>query len=229
MPKLNIDWRFTLVHYELWALEEHLRLLEEQIDYAQKQIPLRTNEWLQETGHADDPVESEVARRDAWEVSHEILPRHLRNSFLVLLWASVELSLREVARALAREVKTPLTMDDLRGKDFLDLTKRYFRNVLARELPTQGTEWQKLVFLYALRNSIAHSNGRLSRTRESDRKQVEAWTERFPELDKGDGVLRVSSQLVEELHGAATGWIGHLVYELEEEGRARRIQSGNGT
>ena len=143
-------------YQELRTLEEHLKLIEEQISRSRRNAQCELEVNTRGLSH-NDWSEYNLLRREYEYHVNCFLPRALRGPFLVTLFSVYESAVREVAD-LTRGQKIP--PGDIRG-DFLEWAKKYYKEHIPFELSGDNERWMRLRILYDLRNAIAHANGRL--------------------------------------------------------------------
>lgn len=176
MALIHVDLRLSDVEFELWALEEHLAALEESVTFLKAQDRIRTEARLREQGLADDEGEIQIALQEHDQRVNHVLPRYLRGSFLVALWAVFEAAVRDIADHLRHQKSREFRLGDLHG-NILDSGQKYFKHVLEREL-LPGTETaERLTRALILRNAYAHANGRLDAVYERDLPKIKKWIE----------------------------------------------------
>ena len=166
--EIKLDFRLLEVSMELSTLEKHLELIETQIERGQEEAWSSRESKTIEL-EADDEAEwGFIVQEYHYEVDF-VLPRVLRNPFLVSLFAVYESTVTEVAKAMQQKKGARISIDDLKG-DFLKRSKNYYKHILQFQLSLSNDSWQRLMLLSDLRNAIAHTNGRLdivsTRTRE---------------------------------------------------------------
>jgi hypothetical protein len=147
-------------------------MLEEQIVFWQEKNPIgippekakglteNDEEWIQSELHQDQ-AEAEYA-----------LPRLLRSSFIVVLWAVYEAAVKELAEYL--RCKGDLKMSDLKG-DFTQRSRKYFSHIPGTALYSSDEVWERLRRIEIVRHAIAHANGRLTEVSEPKRNELNAW------------------------------------------------------
>ena len=166
--KIKLDFRLLEVSMELSTLEKHLELIEAQIERGQKEAWSNRKAKTMELEPDDEAEWSFIVQEYDYQVGF-VLPRVLRNPFLVSLFAVYESAVTEIAKAIQRKKGVGISIDDLKG-DFLQRSKNYYEHVLQFQLALSNDSWQRLMLLSDLRNAIAHTNGRLdmisSRTRQ---------------------------------------------------------------
>ena len=165
--KIKLDFRLLEVSMELSTLEKHLELIEAQIERGQKEAWSSREAKMMELEPDDEAEWSFIVQEYDYQVGF-VLPRVLRNPFLVSLFAVYESAVTEIAKAMQRKKGVGISIDGLKG-DFLQRSKNYYEHVLQFQLALSNDIWQRLMLLSDLRNAIAHTNGRLdiisSRTR----------------------------------------------------------------
>ena len=166
----------TVLHVatELSTLEEHLGLIEGQIERSNKAAESELEAKILELSPDSSPYDEEE-----WIFLHQehnyrtqvVFPRILRGPFLVTLFAVYESVVIEIAGIIQKRQGQQISLNDIKG-DFLSRAQKYYMHVLQFELSTSGKSWQRLMLLSNLRNAIAHANGRLGRVKEKLRNQI---------------------------------------------------------
>lgn len=178
--KINVDFRLLDVSMELHALEDFLATMEKQIDHIAASEKLRLEAAIRNQNITPDDAEWQFERQDYDHRVNFLLPRFFRGPFLVSLYAVYEASVTEIARLLQKSQGRAISIDDLRGADFLNRAMKYYRHILNFELCTDNSAWQQIQMLSEIRNAIAHTNGRIEMLQESAKKG--SWTGRRSEL-----------------------------------------------
>tara|TARA_R110002096_G_scaffold288244_1_gene481932 strand:- start:837 stop:1484 length:648 start_codon:yes stop_codon:yes gene_type:complete len=141
------------------------------------------------------------------DVHHELVPRALRHSQLLALYAVLEHQLVELCKALRqRDPSLSLKISDLSGTGAIAC-----EIFLTKVVEAKISNWSKIHQLRRLRNCIAHTNGRidsLERGKEAVRKIIQA----DPDLRETDGVLIVTSPFISK----AQKWVSQLFDEAFE-------------
>ena len=162
---IHIDFRLLDVSLEISALEDHLELIERQIDSLEKSEKIARDTFIKGQHFSPDDFEWDEAYRDYYHKVESLLPRLFRGPFIVSLYAVYESAITEVANLIQKTQQEHLCLDDIRGDDFLDRAKKYYKHVLDYELCKDNTTWQHITMLSELRNAIARTNGRLEMLR----------------------------------------------------------------
>lgn len=167
MPIL-IDLRLIDTSIELSTLERQLELIEDQIN-RRKEEAYNT---LQSNLQIFPKEEHDIAFQEYTHEMDFVLPRTLRNPFLVSLFAVYESTVTEIARLIQEKQKRRISIDDLNG-NFLQRSKKYYRDVVEFRLSMSNQSWQRVTMISDLRNAIAHSNGRLEMMKKSTRNKMD--------------------------------------------------------
>ena len=167
---INLDFRLLEVSMELIALEKHLELIESQIEQQQKEAQSVMEAKIFELG-LDSETEWDLPRQEFCYYVDSVLPRVLRNPFLVSLFAVYESAVTEIAKLIQAREGTKTSICDLNGR-VLKRYKKYYENVLQFQLSLGNDSWQRLILLSDLRNVIAHTNGRLDLVDKRARKEI---------------------------------------------------------
>lgn len=150
-------------------MEKHLEFIEEQTNFqAEKsKLEFKTKAELIDypTEPDEPPSKEEQAAREAWgeheKFVNETLPRVLVNPFIVALWSFYESAIKETADFIQEKQGAELSLDDVRGRYFVDQVEKYFRYVLHFPVGYDEETKQHLELIAKLRNAIAHDSGRL--------------------------------------------------------------------
>lgn len=204
----DLDFLFPGLESELWALGVHLDALEEQIVFWKERncevCPPPPTE-----GPADD---DDVTAYGEWyehvDKVHYALPRLLRSSFVVVLWAAYEAAVRELAEYL--RCQGQLTMNDLSG-DFTQQSRRYFRHILVTPLHSSDEVCERLGRLEVVRHAIAHANGRLSEVKPSNQKRLNRWIKENRGITQERGCLMLSEAFVRQGYADVSREIERLI------------------
>ena len=144
---------------ELSTLETHIELIEEQITRGEEAAERQFRDKWREL-NCDDEAEWDLLRQERDYQVDFVLPRVLRVPFLVTLFTVYEAAVTEVASLVQKKTGIQISIDDLKG-GLLDRAKKYYGSVLQIQLSQDDRHWQRISLLFDLRNSIAHTNGRL--------------------------------------------------------------------
>ena len=168
--KITLDFRLLEVSMELSTLEKHLELIENQIERGQEEArSIMEAETLEL--ESDDEAEWSILGQEYYYQVDFMLPRVLRNPFLVSLFAVYESAVTEIANLIQRKKGVGISIDDLKG-DLLRRSKKYYAQVLQFELSLDNDSWQRLMLLSDLRNAIAHTNGRVDMVSKRTRERI---------------------------------------------------------
>lgn len=157
---ITIDFRLNKASLELEVLEVYLDLIENQIS---RSVEDAENERPSQM--FDDEAEWHLFHQMLdWKVTF-VIPRVLRNSFLFSLFVVYETIVTDVANHLQKRMPVERSIDDIKKRNFLKRAKKYYKKDLGFDLSTCNERWKRLRVLSSLRNSIAHSHGRIDMTK----------------------------------------------------------------
>ena len=168
--KIKLDFRLLEVSTELSTLEEHLELIEDQIERGQGQAWSRKKAKMLDL-EPDDEAEWSLLQQEYYYQVTFVLPRVLRNPFLVSLFAVYESAVTEIAKLIQQKRGLAISIADLKG-DLLKRSKKYYEHVLQFQLSLGNENWQRIMLLSDLRNAIAHTNGRLDMVSKRTRERI---------------------------------------------------------
>lgn len=133
MVRLTVDFRYSEIVYELWALGEMQELVEPAIEQLAQRDEDETLAELRRKGWDDDEAELDLAHQKIRDMADYVLPRFLRGPLLIALWASYESGVGEVAEKLKDAMGEQRSLDGMKG-GFLDRAKGYLEDVLGLAL-----------------------------------------------------------------------------------------------
>lgn len=175
------EWRLLDPRIDLEALGLYLDTVEQQLAFLRDQWQARLNTDL------NGAIDSEDRRLLMFE--HDIreaqVTRSLRGGFIISLWASYESGVLEVANFIKyKKDKWGLLPKFPHGKgdNLVDRARSYFDSVLEFHLHPDLDNWHPLYVLYAVRNTYAHTNGRLRLMRKPVRETLK------PVIDASVGI-----------------------------------------
>ena len=172
---IDLDFRLLEVSLELGTLEDQLELIEKHIAHRQKLEKLRLQTEIKKRKLNSDDPEWHDAYQTYYDKIGFLLPRFLRNPFLVSLYAVYEAAVIEIAQLIPKKKDLALSLDDIRGNDFLDRSKKYYKHIILFDLYKDNSDWQQIKMLSELRNAIAHTNGRIEMLKEKTRDKIRIW------------------------------------------------------
>jgi len=162
------DFRLLEVSSELFALEDLLQLIENQMKNLQKSERIRVDEYIRNAGLSIDESEMQEAMNEYYYRIDFLLPRFFRSSFLISLYGVYESSVTEISHLIKKKQSQDISIDDLRG-GFLERANKYYKHILKFKLYVEKEEWDSVNMLSDLRNAFAHENGRMEMLKENKR------------------------------------------------------------
>lgn len=208
---LDSDLSFIKVEYELYSLGKVLEVVEDQITYLQEQKEVRFGQWL--SRNSPDSDQFSIAHQEHWDLLERVYPRYLRYPFVISLWAVAELTLREASNYLGIVRNTKLKLNDIRGKNIIDQTEKYYESVLSLKLFRNSTDKARLNDLYTVRNLLAHSNGRLMLLK-GNASNLKAVVGKETGLEFLDEVLIIDHSCLCDMHTFASSFIKGLIQDV---------------
>jgi len=197
MAKLDVDFRLLDVSLELHALADYLETMEKQIAHIKTTEKLILDAATRKQGITPDDPE--------WQLEHQVydhrieflLPRFFRGPFLVSLYAVYEAAVTEIARLIQKRQDQTISMGDLKGDDFMDRAKKYYKHILHFELYRDNSTWQQITMLSEIRNAIAHTNGRLEMLRGRAKERILGWERENIGIESRWGYVIVDAPFVQ--------------------------------
>ena len=194
--KIHFDFRLLDVSLELYALEDFLETMEKQIDQISNVEKIQLVDMIREHNLHPDGFDIYEARQSCEDRIEFFLPRFFRGPFLVSLFAVYEAAVTEIASLIQEKKKQGISLDDIRGNDFLDRANKYYKHILQVELCDDNAAWQQIRMLSAIRNAIAHTNGRLEMLTKPLKNRILKWKQEKIGIEFQRGYLLVNRAFV---------------------------------
>ena len=213
--KIEKDFRLLDASIELDALEEHLQLIENQMEAnpsGQHEIRLRHTS-AKRVCAPDDP-EWQIAWQK-YDCRIDQLPIFFRGTFLVALYAAYESIVTEIAHSIQVKQSQKIKLDDLRG-GFLERTKKYYKHILKFDLYSEEKVWQQIRMLSTLRNAFAHANGRLDMLNERSSQIIQKWAEKNLGISTYYGYIICEANIVADIFGAVRDSLEDLIERYKD-------------
>ena len=213
MTKVNysqIDFRLLEISAELYALEDHLRLIEGEIVRIQKDEQLRVDSYMKKEGLCPDEPEWHAAQQEYDHYIDFLLPRFFRGPFLVALYAVYESAVTEIARLIQGKKGQKITINDLKG-DFLQRAEKYYKHILEFDLYSEQKVWRRVKMLSELRNAFAHVNGRLEMLNKKSRETIQKWERQNLGISTYYGYVICEARTVEDIFDTVRASLEDLV------------------
>ena len=217
----SIHTNFWLIEVssDLDILKDHLKHIEEQVDQGHQSARDILDTMLENL-----PSLSQNDRQPWSQFAHEIhddyvefqLPFILYNSFLVSLYGMYESAVTRIAGHIQKKKEQKVSLDANKKGDFLDHAKKYYRDVLKFELSKNNRSWERLKILAELRHAIAHANGHLEMVKESKRKKIRTWMEKYIGIEDYNGDIVVSQIFVRETFDIVKDCLEDLLKRYDE-------------
>lgn len=223
MDELDIDFRLVDVTFELFALADHLDLLENQMENLRREERLALERFIRKENLSPEDPEWHEATQDFNRHFDFLLPRAFRGSFLVSLYAVYESSVTEIARLIQIEKRVIVSLSEYKCRgSYLDRLKKYFDKNLQFELCTDNSVWQHIKMLADLRHAFAHANGRLKMLTDDSLEKIRNWEKLHIGIESYNGYLVVDATVTRETFDLVRSSLEELV-ERYKNG----TQSGN--
>jgi hypothetical protein len=194
-----MDFILIDVSAEIYAIEEFLEIMEKQIEHIKKSQKSILDKALKEKKlNSDDHPEWDELYQNYDRLVEFLLPCFFRGPFLISLYAIYEAAVTEIARLLQKDKGQALSINDLRGADFLDRAEKYYMHILHFDLYVDKSAWEQIKMLSEIRNAIAHTNGRIDVLRENAKKRILDWVEKKIGINLYWGSIVVDAAFLEK-------------------------------
>ncbi len=192
------DFRLLDVSSELYALEDHLHLIENQMQQIQQKEQISVDEYIK--GLPFDNEDRDIAISEYTRLIDCLLPRFFRGAFLMALYAVYESAVTEIARLIQKGQPQHESFDDFKVRgDFLDKAQKYYKDILRFDLCAGEKEWCQIKKLLELRNAFAHVNGRLEMLNKKSKMKIESWERQHVGISTYDGFIVCDSIILEKI------------------------------
>jgi hypothetical protein len=137
-------------------------------------------------------------------------PHAFRSSFLIQVFSFIEFELKEICNHHHDNQKTAISLADVKGNSDLDKAKLYLTKICRVDINDLKPEWDYLLEVRKLRNTLVHHNGVLAPDHH-DRKQLipfinqnagiefkEQVTARKPDLTREDLTIMITGMELNE-------------------------------
>jgi len=175
LDRIEIDFRFVELQYELWALDAYRETLEEQIEVLRRNKKADVLAQLEKDGLTPDDPEYHSEYEMVYTLVDEIVPRFYRGPYLVALYGIFESAIEEMAGYIATQKGIALRLRDISGRTARERWSKYYSHVLDYEIGINESTWTKIEELRELRNAISHCNGRLSLLNPNLADKIRGW------------------------------------------------------
>lgn len=205
----KIDCRLLDASIELDALEEHLQLIENQMEHIQKTVRSKTEAYIRKEGLCPNDPEWLSAWQD-YNYRIDALPIFFRGPFLVALYAAYESIVTEVGHLIQDKQSQKIKINDLKG-DFLERAKKYYKHILKFDLYSEEKVWQQIRMLSTLRNAFAHANGRLDMLNERSRTIIQNRAQQNLGISTYNGYVICEANIIADIFDAVRNSLEDLI------------------
>lgn len=213
MSRLIIDFRFVEIEHELWALAEYNRTLESHLPTLKTQEQQRLQQRIRD--QQLDESDASIEYQEHYHLIEDVLPRFFYSPVLVTLWAIYESAVTEIADYIKKQRKLALGVRDITGKNTFDRLQKYFDHYLGFPLVTTDQARERLQMLLALRNALAHANGRKDAVGREQWHKIEQWRKAHAGIITTHDNLMFAAEFVDE----TLALVGHSLRDLIERTR----------
>ncbi len=195
----GMDLRFVRIRLEFQTLIHISEVLRQQLpDVIEKKLDsfiVRAREL-----DDDDPVKEILIlnyNTQFYQFVQRDIPRFYNSPLLLILYAICEAAIVEIAGIVQNETGSLLGINELKG-GFINRSTKYFEKVLRFKLFKKNEDWKRFKILTALRNAIAHANGRIDMVEKDLMSDIKKYAKSFKGINIESGVIVISLEFVEE-------------------------------
>jgi hypothetical protein len=197
--------------FSSFETEVELLVLEEYLDILDSQLPTlleRERELIWKDVDPDTQYAEDAALWRQHYLDDGISIRFLTAAAVVGIWAEYEATITRLAEYL-RAARAPAAAP-FRPRHFVVDAEKYFRETLGMYLHPPDADRTRLKALHAVRNALAHANGRLADVPPLKREVVEKIAQKECDLVIRDGYLIASRKYAR----AALAFVRQLLDDL---------------
>ncbi len=206
----DFDFRLFEISSELFALQQQLATIETQICNITEAAHNRLDDIMRDRRTCVEGPEVNEAIEEYVHHTEFMIPRFLRNPYLVSLYAVYESGVTEVATLVQKKKGQQIAMSDIKGA-FLERANKYYSNVLGFELTCDSQTFDRIKILSMVRNAIAHANGRIEMLSGHVGKNIASLERRGIGLSVHYGYMVLAESLVQDLSVAVSTALEDLV------------------
>lgn len=214
--KIDFDFRLLDVSLELHALGTYLETMEKQIDLIAEDEKRNLEQAILNQNVTPDDPEWDIEQQYYEDRVDFLLPRFFRSPYLVSLYAVYEVSVMEIAKLIQKGQGQSISINDIRGKNFLDRASKYYKHILNFELCTNNLAWQQLKMLSEVRNAIAHTNGRIEMLQNNAKRNILEWEKKRVGIEIIWGYIVVDQNFVEKTFSMVRSSLEDLVERYKQ-------------
>src|SRR3989344_3787029 len=227
MKKIELDTLMNLdadfpgfdIWYELWAMEQYLRVIVEHLPDVIAQAKRRAETELKKLDRDMEEGEIKIRRQEIAEVAKTIIPRFFWGPTIVSLWALYESSVEDLAEYVQKREGAKLSLDDIRAKNFRERTAKYFAGVLDFDFGIDRSRDEKLRIIQEFRNLFAHDGGRLNGLSSQRQTEIRKLVENAPGVEIKNDVVYFSSSFLRDCFTTIEDILEHMTWLLAKRYR----------
>jgi len=156
---------FIEIKIDISSIEDHFKKNSNEVKELDKKIKEETTKYIKENDL--DEIERDVEYQIADFNLEEIYPKVYWYPFIISVWSILESSYLKLATEISKELKLSDNINATNGGIFKKI-ETYYPSKLKMHYAPKNINWDDILYLYLLRNTIAHCNGRLDRARARD-------------------------------------------------------------
>jgi hypothetical protein len=163
--------------------------------------------------------DSEAINDIKMHVEKDIIPRYVRNSFMIALWACFELSIEKIIEKICQIASywsiPSIPLNKLYGS-FLEKVKTFFKYGDQDTFRTDYFDEEFLRCIVFIRNNIAHGNSRSDDFNEKQQKDFKRYVEKYEGLEERNGFILVNEHFCQAAYDSITKIIASIFSDLIE-------------
>ncbi len=102
--------------------------------------------------------------RQLYDDDYKRIPAYFNHSTIISIYSMLEYTLREICERIIQETKTPITLEDLTGGNYIQKSKDFLLKIALIKFEKIEKEWINITRVQKIRNVIVHENSRFFTT-----------------------------------------------------------------
>lgn len=177
-------------HYELWALSEYLKTVNEDALKVESELPAYLHERVRLAYTTGDEAEADMIGQEVREIQENILPRFYFNMAAVAIYSTLELCIADVIKLCMSSNLVFDPTQEHRTKSLKDIRK-FFRKQVGILFCRDSKDWNHLLALAEIRNCITHAGGGVDLMKDDVKPKVKEHLKLIPGLQETSSVDRL--------------------------------------
>ena len=225
MDSPTLDFRLIEIELELFALEDHLNLIEQQIRNKEAFEKIKSRQNIKKLSLTPEDPEWYAEQQELDYILEFLIPRFFRGPFLVSLYAVYESAIIEIAKLIQKKRGTSISINDIKG-DFFERANKYYKDVIDFPLYSDDEAWQRIKMFSVLRHAIAHANGRIEMLNDKTKQSIANLEKQKVGVSSMSGFVIIEERFLKDTLGLIRESLNNLVKQYKMWDNQQRAHAG---